>query len=61
MRRWWIHPEDWTEFNRLSYEGIWPAMDYMGHYVLGQFRNTATTARLECLNLAGYDDPTMWQ
>ena len=31
LRRWWIAPEDWDEFVQMSYEGIWPAMDYMGH------------------------------
>ena len=29
VRRWWIEPKDWDEFVRLSYEGIWPAMDYV--------------------------------
>ena len=31
LRRWWIDPADWDEFVQMSYEGIWPAMDYMGH------------------------------
>ena len=37
--------------------------DQMGHYVLGFFCqvNTSSTGRLECVNLAGYDDATMWQ
>ena len=61
MRRWWIRPEDWPEFNRLSFEGVWPAIDHMGHYVLGQFRDAATTNPLEILNLAGYFDPAHWQ
>ena len=60
-RRWWIQPEDWETFNRLSYEGIWPALDHMGHHVIGQFRDAATIAPLEVLNLAGYHDPTHWQ
>ncbi len=29
VRRWWIEPKDWDEFVRLSYEGIWPAMDHV--------------------------------
>jgi hypothetical protein len=29
VRRWWIDPKDWDEFVGLSYEGIWPAMDYV--------------------------------
>lgn len=35
----------------------------MGHYVLGMFCQTSTssTGRLECVNLAGYDDASMWQ
>ncbi len=61
MRRWWIDPNDWPEFNRLSYEGVWPALDHMGHYVMGQFRDMATTSTLEILNLAGYHDPSHWQ
>ncbi len=59
-RRWWIHPEDWSEFNRLSHDGVWPAMDYMGHHVIGQFRHAATTSPLEVLNLAGYNDVAHW-
>ena len=61
MRRWWIDPNDWLEFNRRSYEGVWPALDHMGHYVLGQFRDMATTSPLEILNLAGYHNPSHWQ
>jgi hypothetical protein len=61
MRRWWIYHKDWKEFTRLSYEGVWPALDHMGHYVLGQFRDAATTSPLEILNLAGYHDPSHWQ
>lgn len=61
MRRWWIHHEDWEEFNRLSYEGVWPSLDHMGHHVLGQFRDAANTSPLEILNLAGYHDPAHWQ
>ena len=58
VRRWWIQPGQWDEFVKLSFEGIWPAMDYMGHYVLGFFcqAESSSTGRLECVNLAGYDD-----
>ena len=60
VRRWWIQPAQWDEFVKLSFEGIWPAMDYMGHYVLGFFcqAESSSTGRLECVNLAGYDDGT---
>ena len=61
LRRWWIRPEDWLTFNRLSFEGVWPAMDHMGHWVLGQFRDAATTNPLAIINLAGYHDVGLWQ
>ena len=61
LRRWWIRPEDWLTFNRLSYEGVWPAMDHMGHWVLGQFRDAVTTNPLAIINLAGYHDVAHWQ
>jgi len=61
LRRWWIQPEDWLAFNRLSYEGVWPAMDHMGHWVIGQFRDAATTSPLAIINLAGYRDVAHWQ
>ena len=60
FRRWWINPEDYPEFARLSLENIWPAMDEMGHHVLGQFREAATTDPMEVINLAGYDSPAHW-
>jgi hypothetical protein len=61
MRRWWIRPQDWPEMNRLSFEGVWPALDAMGHYVLGEFRDAATTSPLELVNLAGYRDAAHWR
>ena len=61
LRRWWIEPDDWDEFARLSFEGVWPAMDHMGHWVLGQFRTAATTSPLEIVNLAGYRDAAHWE
>ncbi len=61
LRRWWIRPEDWLTFNRLSYEGVWPPLDHMGHWVLGQFRDAATTSPLAIINLAGYPDVAHWQ
>ncbi len=61
VRRWWIDPENWARFNQLSFEGVWPALDHMGHRVLGQFRHLATTTPLETINLAGYHDVAHWQ
>ena len=59
-RRFFIDPKDREEFSRLSYEGVWPAVDDIGHYVLGQFHTAALTDPLEMLNLAGYHSAGHW-
>ena len=60
IRRWLIDPEHWDHFTALSHDGVWPAMDAMGHRVLGQFRDAALTDPLEVLNLPGYHSAGHW-
>ena len=60
LRRWMIDPAQWDHFTALSHDGVWPAMDYMGHRVLGQFRTAALTDPLEVTNLAGYRSVGNW-
>ncbi len=38
MRRFWIRPGSFDEFERLSREEIWPAIEAAGARVLGMFR-----------------------
>ncbi len=38
LRRWTIDPANWDRCTDLSANGVWPAMDTVGHRVLGQFR-----------------------
>jgi|GEM_PF-343145 len=61
FRKWWIKPETFPEFEHCTHEGVWPAMDAMGHWVLGHFREAFTSELLEVSNLAGYYDPAHWQ
>ena len=60
LRRWTIDPEQWQRFTELSHDTVWPAMDAMGHRVLGQFREAALTDPLEVVNLAGYHSVGHW-
>ncbi len=60
VRRWTINPEMWERFTVLSHDFVWPAMDAMGHRVLGQFRDASLTNPLEVLNLAGYHSVGHW-
>src|SRR5262249_30170901 len=61
LRRWWIRPESWPEFEERTHGGVWPALDAMGHYSIGHFRDAATTDPLQVTNLAGYHDAAHWQ
>lgn len=59
-RRFTIDPADLADFERFSFEGVWPAMDEMDHRVLGQFHPMAITESFAVLNLAGYWSPAHW-
>ncbi len=59
-RRFTIDPADLADFERFSYEGVWPAMDEMDHRVLGQFHPVAISDTFAVLNLAGYWSPAHW-
>jgi hypothetical protein len=59
-RRFTIDPADLDDFERYSFEGIWPGMDEMGHSVLGQFHPMGVTDSFAVLNLAGYNSPAHW-
>ena len=59
-RRFTIDPADLADFERYSYEGVWPSMDEMGHRVLGQFHPMEVTDSFAVLNLAGYWSPAHW-
>jgi hypothetical protein len=59
-RRFTIDPHDLEDFEKFSYEGVWPAMDEMDHRVLGQFHPLEVTDSFAVLNLAGYWSPAHW-
>ena len=60
LRRWTIDPDTWERFAELTEFGVWPAMDAMGHRVLGNFSDAVLSDDMEVTNLAGYDSVGHW-
>ena len=60
LRRWTIDPDVWERFSDLTEFGVWPAMDAMGHRVLGNFRDAVLSDDMEVTNLAGYNSVGHW-
>ena len=60
LRRWTIDPATWERFSELTEFGVWPAMDAMGHRVLGNFYDAVLSDDMEVTNLAGYHSVGNW-
>ncbi|MYA02450.1 MAG: hypothetical protein F4038_11295 [Chloroflexi bacterium] len=60
LRRWTIDPDTWERFAHLTEFGVWPAMDAMGHRVLGNFYDAVLSDDMEVTNLAGYHSVGNW-
>ena len=60
LRRWTIDPATWDRFSYLTEFGVWPAMDAMGHRVLGNFHDAVLSDDMEVTNLAGYHSVGNW-
>ena len=60
LRRWTIDPDNWERFSELTEFGVWPAMDAMGHRVLGNFHDAVLSDDMEVTNLAGYHSVGNW-
>ena len=60
LRRWTIDPATWERFAHLTEFGVWPAMDAMGHRVLGNFYDAVLSDDMEVTNLAGYTSVGHW-
>ena len=60
LRRWTIDPAVWERFAELTEHGVWPAMDAMGHRVLGNFSDAALSDDFMVTNLAGYYSVGHW-
>lgn len=60
LRRWTIDPDTWERFSELTEFGVWPAMDAMGHRVLGNFYDAVLSDDMEVTNLAGYHSVGNW-
>ena len=60
LRHWTIDSANWDRFSELTEFGVWPAMDAMGHRVLGNFHDAVLSDDLEVTNLAGYHSVGNW-
>jgi len=60
-RRFFINPEDVSDFVFSSENGIWPRIESQGACVLGLWTTIATTQPMEILLLTGYHSPSHWE
>lgn len=60
LRTWKIKPGVWQEFQQLSNDGIWPAMEAAGAKIIGLW-TTIIGEGNEVVLLTRYDDLAMWE
>lgn len=60
LRTWRIKPGAWAEFQSISAEGIWPAMEAAGAKIIGLW-STIIGEGNEVVLLTRYDDLAMWE
>ena len=60
LRTWKIKPGTWREFQQLSNDGVWPAMEAAGATIIGLW-STIIGDGNEVVLVTRYDDLAMWQ
>ncbi len=60
LRTWKIKPGTWREFQELSNDGVWPAMEAAGAKIIGLW-TTIIGEGNEVVLLTRYDDLAMWE
>ena len=60
LRTWKIKPGTWREFQQLSNDGIWPAMEAAGAKIIGLW-TTIMGEGNEVVLITRYDDLAMWE
>jgi hypothetical protein len=60
LRTWKTKPGTWREFQQLSNEGVWPAMEAAGAKIIGLWTTIIGDAN-EVVLVTRYDDLDMWQ
>ncbi len=60
LRTWRIKPGTWSEFQQLSNEGVWPAMEAAGAKIIGLWMTIVGDGN-EVVLVTRYDDLAMWE
>ena len=60
LRTWKIKPGSWREFQELSHNDIWPALEAAGAKIIGLW-TTIIGEGNEAVLLTRYDDLAMWE
>lgn len=60
--RWfWLQPQDWDEFQRLSEDGVWPFFESDGCQIVGLWRSTEPGPLCKALLVTRYDSAAHWE
>ena len=60
--RWfWLQPQDWAEFQRLSSEGIWPYFESDGCRIIGLWRSMEPGPLAAALLITRYPSVAHWE
>ncbi|MBI5287984.1 MAG: hypothetical protein HY873_03305 [Chloroflexi bacterium] len=60
--RWfWLQPQDWAEFQRLSEEGVWPYFESDGCRIVGLWRSMEPGQPAKALLLTRYPSVAHWE
>jgi hypothetical protein len=60
--RWfWLQPQDWPEFQRLSEEGVWPYFESDGCRIIGLWRSMEAGQPARALLLTRYPTVAHWE
>jgi hypothetical protein len=60
--RWfWLQPQDWAEFQRLSDEGVWPYFESDGCNIIGLWRSAEPGPLAKALLITRYPSVAHWE
>jgi hypothetical protein len=60
--RWfWLQPQDWAEFQRLSGEGVWPYFESDGCNIIGLWRSAEPGPLAKALLITRYPSVAHWE
>lgn len=60
--RWfWLQPQDWPEFQRLSEDGIWPYFESDGCHIVGLWRSAEAGPLAKVLLITRYPSVAHWE